>query len=104
MPSPLMRTVVPDNDVRDRIDYWIGACPPFQDAWRALEWLLMRNPYVGSQYLASNPKVRLYKQEGFQRFGAPDIIVIYIVHANQIDIKSMKIESGGRDLTGIRPH
>lgn len=104
MPPQRLCTVVPDNDVTQVVDQWVVSCPPFHEAWQALLWLLARNPLIGVPYLPSNPKARLYKQAGFERFDVPDITVVYTLDKDLVEIRAIRITNIDDDMAEIHIH
>jgi len=96
----VMRSIVLDNSARAASDGYDDEFPRFDDAWKALEWLLCRNPDQGVSRLVGTTKYYLYKQDSDPYALTPVITVLYTFNDNSVFIHAIKASEADRTRQG----
>ena len=95
-----IRTFVLDNEAVNAWDIYEVELLRFEEAWKALEWLLGRNPTIGVCREAGGNKYWLYKQDSDVFAMTPSIAAVYSFDDNHIYIHGIKAEEANRNWQG----
>ena len=89
-PFSLSRTIILEKGAEQSIDAALNV-ERFDDTYRALEWLLARNPAVGRRLSATNPGFHVYRMDSIHWAGTPTIDVVYTYNEDQVTIYGIRI-------------
>lgn len=95
-----MRSIVLDNAAREASDRFEDEFARFDEAWKALEWLLSRNPDQGVSKIVGSNRYFLYKQDSDVYALTPVITVLYTFDENSVFIHSIRASEADRSRQG----
>jgi hypothetical protein len=82
------RTVVLDELARQALDHVCEQWEGGETAWRAIEWVMARDPLVGRRLSeAEAAELRAFQYDGARSIKQPDLYVIYEVLEHEIVVK-----------------
>lgn len=94
-----MRTVREDPAVQGAVDDALERWHRADDAWQAVLWALVRDPYIGTP-LTESGQARSFTLEGRWAHDMPTIVVLYVIGDQYIDIKSVNFDDADTGPVG----
>jgi hypothetical protein len=86
--GPFAKTVVLDEFARQALDHICEQWEGGETAWRAIEWVMARDPLVGRRLSeAEAAELRAFQYDGARSIRQPDLYVIYEVLEHEIVVR-----------------
>ena len=86
------RTVVLNDGIDDEIDQLKDTIERFDDTYRALEWILARNPEIGQHRVVDGSRWYVHVQASDRLAHSPEIWVLYQFDDNEVTIFGLRAE------------
>ena len=87
-----MRGIRLENDVDAELQDARESWPRVEDAWEAVEWVLVRDPTVGKP-VSESGQSRSFVYEGSYAHDMPNIEVLYVFDDQYVTIKSVRFST-----------
>lgn len=94
-----MRTLVEQPDVMRAVDEAEANWPRANDAWEAITWAIVREPYLGIAITESG-NIRQFTFDGARTIGMPTVTVVYEMRHTEIIVHAARFEESKYRLAG----